>query len=525
MKLEELVGTHLMIGVAGDRLTGAMIEQFRSTGAAGLIAFRPNFASGRAFLALVGGLEEALGRRLLVAVDHEGGRVIHLTEGVTVFPDNLALGMSGKEAYARRQGHIEARELARLGIDLNLAPSLDVLTDTYSAIIGIRSYGRDPDLVARLGAARIRASQAEGLWNCAKHFPGLGHSPKDPHRDLPVLETPRAELERVHLPPFRAAIKAGVRAVMTTHAAYPRIDPSGLISTFSKKIVRGLLRRDLGFSGLVLSDDLEMGASSKLCAVGEAACRAVEAGHDMVLLCHKARAQRAAHRALLGSYRSGRLPRKGLAESAARIQALLHRDRSRGGPPRAEKKGEELARAIARQAVRAQSPRLRLGPEPVCVVFPRLSELAGRISIEEDFLDEAAAVGRMLGRRGIRAAEIVIVGLDPSQREIERALEAAQNAASTLFFCYDAHASRAERRLLASLERATRRCTVVLLRNPYDEAFVKRAPCLKAFGFRRAQIEAVFDALLRSPQVRSSARSKLAISSNRVCSAPPLTNL
>src|SRR5215510_10932105 len=154
--LRDLVGERLMIGLPGTVLNEDDIALFRETRAAGLILYRRNFESPEQLRALLSALEGALGRRLLVATDHEGGRIAMLGRGVTIFPDNLAVGSAGDEAFAHRQGLIEARELRRLGVDLNLGPVLDVLTDRYSPNIGIRAYGKDPAVVSRYGVARIR---------------------------------------------------------------------------------------------------------------------------------------------------------------------------------------------------------------------------------------------------------------------------------------------------------------------------------------------------------------------------------
>jgi beta-N-acetylhexosaminidase len=170
----DLVGERLMIGLAGPRLRPEDVALFRDTRAAGLILYRRNFETTSQVMALVRDLETALGRRLLVATDHEGGRVIMMGGGVTVFPDNLAVGAAGEEAFAYRQGVVEARELRRLGMDLNLGPVLDVLTERYSPNIGIRSYGKDPAIVARYGVARMRGMTQGGLAACPKHFPGKG---------------------------------------------------------------------------------------------------------------------------------------------------------------------------------------------------------------------------------------------------------------------------------------------------------------------------------------------------------------
>src|SRR5438093_1518851 len=216
-----------MIGLPGATLDDADLRVFRDTRAAGLILYRRNFESPAQLLDVLGRLEGALGRRLLVATDHEGGRIVMLGRGVTIFPDNLAVGTAGEETFAYKQGLLEARELRRLGIDLNLRPCLDVLTDRYSPNIGIRSYGKDPRIVSRYGVARIRGMARGGLSACAKHFPGKGHSPLDAHLKLPTIDSTPEEMRATHLPPFLEAMAAGVAAVMTSHPVYPKLDPSG----------------------------------------------------------------------------------------------------------------------------------------------------------------------------------------------------------------------------------------------------------------------------------------------------------
>ncbi|HXH81562.1 MAG TPA: glycoside hydrolase family 3 N-terminal domain-containing protein, partial [Candidatus Tectomicrobia bacterium] len=277
--LEDLVGERLMIGLAGPDVGDDDIRLFRETRAAGLILYRRNFETPERLLAALATLESALGRRLLVATDHEGGRIVMLGRGVTIFPDNLAVGSAGEPAFAFRQGLVEARELRRLGVDLSLGPCVDVLTDRYSPNIGIRSYGKDPAVVARFGVARVSGMARGGLSACVKHFPGKGHSPLDAHLRLPTIDSDWDEMRAMHLPPFVEAIAAGVECVMTSHPVYPRLDPSGVPATFSRRIAHDLLRGELGFAGVVVSDDLEMGAVAESCPIAEAAERAAAAGH------------------------------------------------------------------------------------------------------------------------------------------------------------------------------------------------------------------------------------------------------
>ena len=177
MNLTELVGERLVIGIPGTRITPEIVRHFQELQAGGLILYRINFDSPAQLKKLITDLEEALGRRLLVTADHEGGRVIMFRDGITVFPDNLAVGTAGKIDYARQQGEIEAKELRRLGLDVNLGPVLDVLTEAYSPNIGIRSYGQDWRVVAEMGAARIAAMQQHGLVSLRQAFSRQGSCP------------------------------------------------------------------------------------------------------------------------------------------------------------------------------------------------------------------------------------------------------------------------------------------------------------------------------------------------------------
>jgi beta-N-acetylhexosaminidase len=501
MDIQDLVGERLMIGLAGSTLTDDDVTLFRETRAAGLILYRRNFESPESLATLLDSLEAALGRRLLVATDHEGGRIVMLGRGVTMFPDNLALGTAGDESFAYHQGVIEARELRRLGVDLNLGPCLDVLTDRYSPNIGIRSYGKDPKIVARYGVARIRGMARGALSACAKHFPGKGHSPLDAHLRLPTIDSTPEEMHELHLPPFVDAIDAGIEAVMTSHPVYPKLDPSGVPATFSRRLVGDWLRGELGFSGVIVSDDLEMGAVSETCPIGEAAVRAAAAGHDLLLVCHTAPAQRAAAAALVAAHRDGRLSQDESAAAATRVRRLrLARSaRREGGEPVAEPDGPPLARAIATRAVtdvgRGAPDLGRALNGRVLVVFPRFSDLAPRITIEAEVADERGWVHGAFGLAGV-SPEVAVVGIEPSPAEIADAAARAAAADATVLFLFDAHLYASNRALLEALQTGARRLAVVLLRDPYDAALLgPGVRGLTAYGFRKCQLDAVVSRL------------------------------
>ena len=494
---EDLVGERLMIGLVGSTVRDDDVRLFRETRAAGLILYRRNFESPAQLLKLLGDLESALGRRLLVATDHEGGRIVMLGRGVTIFPDNLAVGTAGEETFAHREGLIEARELRRLGVDLSLGPVLDVLTERYSPNIGIRSYGKDPKIVSRYGVARIRGMARGGVAACPKHFPGKGHSPLDAHLRLPRIDSTWDEMHGTHLPPFLDAIAAGAECVMTSHPVYANLDPSGVPATFSRLIVEDYLRKQMGFRGVIVSDDLEMGAVSETCPIGEAAVRTADAGHDLLLVCHTVPAQRAAAAALVDAYRSGKLPTRALEASAQRVRQLRESrgPRTEGGAPTPEPEGAPLAMAMATRAVTIVSP----GPATlrralngrVTVIFPRFSELAPRITIEPEVQHETTYVGETFARAGV-SPETVVVAIEPTPDQIAHAADRAADADATVLFLYDAHLYASNRALLDAVRGRARALAVVLLRDPYDAALLSSETLgITAYGWRRCQLDAV----------------------------------
>ncbi len=327
MSLDELIGARLAVGIPGLEATEEVIRHLAAIRAQGLVVFSRNFTSPAQLTTLIQRLEGALGWQLLVMVDHEGGRIDRFPPGtLTHFPDAETAGNTQEPDQIQRQGEVEAEELKRLGIYMNLAPCVDVIVEGCDAVIGDRSYGRDPDRVSAYGVARVLGLQSRGVAACAKHFPGLGAVPRDPHKTLPTVTLDATPILTTHLPPFSAAIEAGVAAIMSSHVCYPGLgELPGVPATFSPRIMRGLLREQLGFQGVTLTDDLKMGAVGECGSIGEAAVRAAQAGHDLLLFCDDLAAQQEARSALREAYRSGRLDTKELEASAERLATLRAR--------------------------------------------------------------------------------------------------------------------------------------------------------------------------------------------------------
>ena len=220
---------------------------------------------------------------LLVSADFETGAGFRL-EGATNFPSAMAFGAAGDPELAREAGRITAVESRAIGVHVNFAPVVDVNNNPRNPVINIRSFGEDPDTVAELASAYIEGLADGGMIATLKHFPGHGDTDIDSHRALPVLRHPRARLDAVELPPFRAGIAAGAGAVMTGHMALPALHPDDTTpATLSRPIVTGLLRDEMGFDGLVFTDSMRMRGITEMAGTGEAAGGAVTAGHDLVL--------------------------------------------------------------------------------------------------------------------------------------------------------------------------------------------------------------------------------------------------
>lgn len=351
-ELAEAIGRLLIVGFEGADF--AEVEELVTrVRPAGLIFFKRNFpeAGGpRALRELIDSVqalaESQLGRRLLVAIDHEGGLVQRLPAPYAQLPAAAEIPDPAAAAESAGRG---ARELAATGFNFNLAPVLDVASP-MGGFMGSRSFSDDPEQVLACGRAQLAAFHQAGVLGAGKHFPGLGSATVDPHHELPTLENDRRRLMEVDLVPFRGLItpaaeaetpgEAGAEfpasadgqadrparpllAVMTTHAFFPALDPERP-ATLSEEIVN-FLKSEMGFTGALLTDDLEMGAVIKNYPLGEAAAEAVRAGHDLALICRRREYISECRKALGEALRSGRISESRLAEAHERSGLLARR--------------------------------------------------------------------------------------------------------------------------------------------------------------------------------------------------------
>ena len=278
---------------------------------------------------------EGLGRAMpaWVSIDQEGGRVARLKEPFTRWPPMATLGRAKSQQLAERFARALARELMAVGITLDYAPVLDIHTNPKNPVIGDRALAEKADEVAQLGRAIIRTLQGEGVAACGKHFPGHGDTSQDSHFELPLVEHPPDRLRAVEFEPFRAAVQEQVAFIMTAHVHVPSLDEER-IATLSPTVVTSILRRELGFNGVILSDDLEMKAVSARIEVPVAAVQAIKAGCDGVLICSgDIDVQARALEALIKAAETGDIPVSRLDDAYKRHKAAKERFLAGTRPP------------------------------------------------------------------------------------------------------------------------------------------------------------------------------------------------
>jgi beta-N-acetylhexosaminidase len=292
--LRRQIGRLLVAGFDGQQVPVELKSLAREFGLGGVILFARNIAEPGQIAELCYEAARLVpDLPLWVSIDQEGGRVARLKAPFTEWPPMATLGRSGDLRLAERFAGALAAELRAVGVTLDYAPVLDVLTSASNPVIGDRALAGEAALVARLGAAIIRTLQREGIAACGKHFPGHGDTTADSHYELPLVEHPPDRLRAVELLPFRAAVDAEVATMMTAHILVPSLDEKRP-ATLSRRIVTELLRGELHYGGVILSDDLEMKAIANEYAVPAAAVLAVEAGCDGVLICSGNHEQQAA---------------------------------------------------------------------------------------------------------------------------------------------------------------------------------------------------------------------------------------
>jgi beta-N-acetylhexosaminidase len=323
---EREIGQLFMVGMPGPDLDKETDKLIREGHIGGIILFSRNIENPLQLAGLCRDLQSAASGAqdppLFLAVDQEGGRVARLKEPFRSFPGNAAIGMDEEPVKrAIEFATVTSNEMKIVGLNMNLAPVVDVQRGEIEKHLAGRSFGEDPEAVAFLGRTVVKHLQKNGIMAVAKHFPGLGRADVDPHFHLPKINIDVEELEKINFPPFAAAIEESVCGIMTSHAIYPALDHKRP-ATLSPTVLTKVLRERMGFRGLTITDDLEMGAIAADRSIAEGALESFQAGADILLICKDQSHARQSLDVLRHAVTKGTISAERLAQSLERIRKM-----------------------------------------------------------------------------------------------------------------------------------------------------------------------------------------------------------
>ena len=466
MTLQEKIGQKLVVGFPGKELDGEFIRLVKTYKIGNVVLFRHNIENCEQIGKLCGEIQSLVRRETgypaFICIDQEGGCVTRLPEDAANVPGEMALSATGDPKNARIAAGITARELHALGVNFNYAPVADINNNPDNPIIGARCFGDTPETVTSYALEALEGYRENRLLVSAKHFPGHGDTDLDTHISLPRVAKSLEQMREMELKPFQALIDAGCPAIMTTHILFPKLTHENFPATMSRRIITDLLKKEMGFRGLVVSDCMEMGAIRANYGTAAGAAMAMKAGVDLINVSHTESLAEEAARYMKETVEKGEMDPAELDESVEKIlryKALYCREPvGRAGTPEAMAE----ARALREKTIAAISAKMPpLGDNPLFVGCPEYQ--AGQVSNEvEQEKNFAWFMADRLGGRGIAIAK------DPDEGEIAAVLEAVPEHSCVVLGTYNGHLSPGQRALIRELGRTKAPMAVVALRNPYD---------------------------------------------------------
>ncbi|WP_188540855.1 beta-N-acetylhexosaminidase [Paenibacillus segetis] len=484
LTLDQKIGQLFICGfhsLVPDDQIKKLISEFH---VGGVVYFRRNIESVEQLAALSHSLQQIPRSTpdipLFISIDQEGGMVSRLDhDGVSRIQGNMALGAANNLELTEGAAVLAAKEMLKLGINLNFAPCVDVNNNPMNPVIGVRSFGEDPVRVAEHGAAAIRGYQSQGVSATAKHFPGHGDTAVDSHLGLAVVPHDKERLNQIELLPFRKAIEEGVDVMMTAHVIFPAFEPEEIPATLSRRVLHDLLREEMGYEGLIITDCLEMHAISEHYGIANGAVRAIQAGADIVLVSHTLEGQVQAIQAVRDAVAQGILTEEQIDESVRRVLELKAKRLADvdstsdyipvGNVLTPVEESEALLREIAEHSVTLVSnsgnvPLQR--NKPVLVVWP---ELRHRTEVDEPSLHSYSLKDAL--EPYMDNIALSIIGTHPEEAEIQAVLDQSSGYEQIVVVTYTSEGQipEGQRRLVEALESEDgSRLVVVSTRNPYD---------------------------------------------------------
>ncbi|UQZ37097.1 glycoside hydrolase family 3 [Paenibacillus sp. PK3_47] len=472
--LEQKIARMCVAGLPSLHADSAFEGRLRDLPMGGIGLFPHNIDNEDQLRSLIRGVQDAAGRSGIqspyyLSIDEEGGSLANLKSFFPPVPGNRAIGLTADPEGAFLQGKLIGSQLAALGIPMNWAPVLDVNTNIVNPVVGVRSFGEDPAAVAELGAAYIRGMHEAGIAVTAKHFPGHGQVDGDSHIELPFCGLTLEELKSGPLLPFTAAVAAGCDAIMMAHIVFPAIPQSaGLPASLSPYFVTELLRKELGFEGVICTDDVEMGAIRNSFEPEVISELAVIAGNDLILMCHTPGFQDRVICGIAAAVRGGRIAESRIDESLKRIARLQERmlQHSRHASPLPRSEWKDRIVELTRRTVKLERDPGQQLPLAAGVRYLLLLPRPERLTLADNTDSSDLGLGRLLTDRGLQV-KVKFIPNNPDEGTIAEVMEGLENCDAVIMGTWNAHVFSGQVNLAAAIV-LHKPLIAAVLRNPYD---------------------------------------------------------
>lgn len=468
MQLEEKLikaGQHFVSGFRGDKLTPEFVECVKKYKIGNFIIFSDNVTSLESLNKLCMDVDHLIfsetGYHPFITIDQEGGMVSRLPMDSIVLPSQMALSALGDEKIIEEASYRNGKLLRALGCNFNLVPCLDVNENKKNPVIGVRSFSDKKEIVSKFGCASIRGYKKSGILFSPKHFPGHGDTNVDSHLSLPVINKSLDELSCGQLVPFLDAVKEGVPAIMTSHILFPQIEREKIPCTMSRTILTSILREQLGFKGIIISDCMEMNAIKNFYGTQDASIRALKAGVDIVFISHHADIACKTIEKVAEQYDA---IEEYLETSLSRL-GILKEKLSSPQPFVMDSQMHELKKKydiLARESISHVSGKVQIADENMVFVSPK-AYITSNIS---DQLDGADFVSYMLEKFPSCKGEVI--SADPDEKEIQALVEKLKGTGAITFGSYNGHLQKGQIKTVKALSEAGHKINLFALRNPYD---------------------------------------------------------
>ncbi len=497
---KQKVGQRFAVGFPSAEISEDFVQLVKEYKIGNVILFKENIVDNQQLRQLCQEIQKLIrtetGYPAFITIDQEGGVVSRLGDDAAVVPSAMAISATGNVRNAYEAGRITATELAALGINFNLAPVMDINSNSNNPVIGVRSYGDTPETVSEYGVQMITGLLDGGVLCSAKHFPGHGDTAVDSHLSLPIVDKSLEELAECELKSFMAAIHAGVPAIMTSHILFPQLEKEKVPATMSRPIITGLLKEKMGFQGLVLSDCMMMNAIQGFYGTVQGSLAAAKAGVDLIFISHSRDLASQSARAMLEALDNGELDAEEMDASVQKILAYKQKYADRPLPPLSLVGCKEHRDAVGRMMDEAitevqvpQGGRPALGASPLFLgCYPFRPTLVS--NPEDRSICFPLYLQEQLG------GDCRITSIDPDAAEIASAVEATKGHTCLVIGTYNGHLKQGQMALVQALSETGIPTICTALRNTYDLVHIsKNVYALAAYSYDKSSLAAVFKVL------------------------------